>query len=374
MKLPWTRLALLAAVVAAAAAGVFWLGPHDGSEAARYRVAKLERGPITAVVLTSGTLNAVATVQVSAQVSGQVKDIFADFNSPVKENQILARLDPATYQLRVDQARADLDAAQTAAAVARSRLAAHPAGARERAAVSRLESAQALVRRREALLRQAQADLERTVVRAPVDGTVVLRNVGAGQTVAASPQSPVLFAIARDLHDMQVEAAIGEADIGRLRVGQPATFTVEAFPRRSFSGEIVQIRKSPASARSAAIDAVAISVRNPDLALLPGMTANVRITIGRRDDALKVPNAALRFRPPGAAGPGAAAGPGTGRVWVLKGGSALPVELRLGLSDGTATELVSGPLAAGDDVIVGLAPGAAARDSSPQEKRPPGSE
>jgi HlyD family secretion protein len=206
-------------------------------------------------------------------------------------------------------------------------------------------------------------DLERTIIRAPVDGTVILRNVDAGQTVAASLQAPVLFTIARDLRDMQVEAAIDEADVGRLRPGQPVNFTVDAFPRRGFSGEIVQIRKSPVTVQNVVSYTVVISARNPDLALLPGMTANVRIVVDQRDDALKVPNAALRFRPAEAAATGAPrkAGPSrsaepTARVWVLEAGRAKPVDVRLGLSDGLSTELVDAPLAAGAEVIVGLAP------------------
>jgi HlyD family secretion protein len=166
---------------------------------------------------------------------------------------------------------------------------------------SQVTSVQAAVKQREALLKQAEVDLERTIIRAPVDGTVILRNVDAGQTVAASLQAPVLFTIAQDLRDMQVEAAIDEADVGRLRVGQRATFTVDAFPRRSFNGEIRQIRKSPVNVQNVISYTVVISAANPDLALLPGMTANVRIVVDRRESVLKVPNAALRFRPSGAA-------------------------------------------------------------------------
>jgi HlyD family secretion protein len=155
------------------------------------------------------------------------------------------------------------------------------------------------VKQRESLLKQAQVDLERTIIRAPVDGTVILRNVDAGQTVAASLQAPVLFTIAQDLRDMQVEAAIDEADVGRLRVGMGASFAVDAFPRRNFSGEIRQIRKSPLNVQNVVSYTVVISAANPDLALLPGMTANVRIAVESRASALKVPNAALRFRPAG---------------------------------------------------------------------------
>lgn len=343
--------ALLVLVAAAAAGGWYWYQSRNGDAEVKYRLAKVERGPIAAVVVASGTLNAVTTVQVGSQISGQVKEIFADFNTSVKKDQVIARIDPATFELRVNQARADLDAAEGAVAVARSGFAAQQAelgrvkvnlaeaqrdferkkslveksyisGAELDKALTVLDStreqlkavqaqlkvnqaqissARAAVKQRESLLKQAQVDLERTIIRAPVDGTVILRNVDAGQTVAASLQAPVLFTIAQDLRDMQVEAAIDEADVGRLRVGMPASFAVDAFPRRSFAGEIKQIRKSPQNVQNVVSYTVVISAANPDLALLPGMTANVRIAVDSREAALKVPNAALRWRPAGAA-------------------------------------------------------------------------
>jgi HlyD family secretion protein len=348
---PVIKLGLwLAAFAALSAGGWFWLQSRDGNGEVRYRLAKVERGPLAAVVVASGTLNAVTTVQVGSQISGQIKEIYADFNTQVKKDQIIARIDPASFELRVNQARADLDAAEGAVAVARSGLAAQQAELgrvkvtlvdaqrdveRKKALVDKkfisaaeldkaqvvldttreqlkaveaqikvgeaqVASARAAVKQRESLLRQAQVDLERTIIRAPVDGTVILRNVDAGQTVAASLQAPVLFTIAQDLRDMQVEAAIDEADVGRLRVGMPASFAVDAFPRRNFSGEIRQIRKAPQNVQNVVSYTVVISAANPDLALLPGMTANVRVAVESRASALKVPNAALRFRPGGA--------------------------------------------------------------------------
>ena len=344
------KTVIVLAVLAVAAAGYAWLG-RGGESQPRYRTAKVERGPIVAVVAASGTLNAVTTVQVGSQVSGQIKEILADFNSAVKKEQVIARIDPSSFALRVSQARADVEAARSAVAVQRSALAAQQAELarlrvtlldaerdyrRKKALVEKnfissaerdkaktlydatreqlraaqaqtkvneaqIDAALAAVKQREALLDQAEVDLEKTIIRAPVDGTVILRNVDAGQTVAASLQAPVLFTIARDLNDMQVEAAIDEADVGRLRVGQRSSFTVDAFPRRSFEGEIRQIRKSPQNVQNVISYTVVISAANPDLALLPGMTANVRIEVARRDDALKVANAALRFEPPGAA-------------------------------------------------------------------------
>jgi HlyD family secretion protein len=215
---------------------------------------------------------------------------------------------------------------------------------------SQIASAQAAVKQREALLRQAQVDLERTIIRAPVNGTVILRNVDAGQTVAASLQAPVLFTIAQDLRDMQVEAAIDEADVGRLRVGQEASFTVDAFPRRSFAGQIRQIRKSPVNVQNVISYTVVISAANPDQALLPGMTANVRVVVDKREGVLKVPNAALRYRP------------AAGRLWIVgENGKPVPASVRTGLTDGTSTEIVEGPLKEGDEVILGAEAPAAAK-------------
>jgi HlyD family secretion protein len=346
------RAALIVAALAVlAAGGWYWYDSRSADGEVRYRTAKVERGPIAAVVVASGTRNATTTVQVGSQISGQVKDIYADFNTTVKKDQVIARIDPSTFELRVNQARADLDSAQSAVAVARSNQAAAQASLgqvkvnladaqrdfeRKKALVDKnyisgaeldkartvldstreqlkaveaqlkvsqaqIQSAQAAVKQRQSLLQQAEVDLERTVIRAPVDGTVILRNVDAGQTVAASLQAPVLFTIAQDLRDMQVETAIDEADVGRLRVGMPATFAVDAFPRRSFQGDIKQIRKSPQNVQNVVSYTVVISAANPDMALLPGMTANVRISVENRASALKGPNAALRWRPAGAA-------------------------------------------------------------------------
>jgi HlyD family secretion protein len=358
MKFSLGKVLVLLALAAAAAGAWYWLHSRAGNGEVRYRLAKVERGPIASVVAASGTLNAVTTVQVGSQISGQVKEIFADFNTPVESGQVIARIDPATFELRVNQARADLDAAHSAVAVARSGLAAQQAElgrvrvaladalrdlerkkslvdknyisgaeldkartvydstreqlkavqAQRQVSEAQVRSALAIVKQRESLLKQAEVDLERTIIRAPVDGTVILRNVDAGQTVAASLQAPVLFTIAQDLRDMQVEAAIDEADVGRLRTGMPVSFAVDAFPRRSFSGEIRQIRKSPQNVQNVVSYTVVISAANPDLALLPGMTANVRVQVESRASALKVPNAALRWRPPGAAEPAPAEG------------------------------------------------------------------
>jgi HlyD family secretion protein len=366
MKSHLGKIIVFVLLAAAAGGGWVWYASRSGAGDAKYRIGKVERGPIQAVVVASGTLNAVTTVQVGSQVSGQIQEIAADFNTQVKKDQVIARIDPQSFELRVNQARADLDAARSAVAVAVSGLAAQKAElgrvrvnladaerdlnrkkmlveknfispaeldkartlydgtleqiksveAQSGIAESQIASAQAAVKQREALLKQAQVDLERTIIRAPVNGTVILRNIDAGQTVAASLQAPVLFTIAQDLRDMQVEAAIDEADVGRLKVGQRANFTVDAFPRRNFTGEIQQIRKSPVNVQNVISYTVVISAANPDQSLLPGMTANVRVVVDSRDNVLKVANAALRFRPSGSS----AAGAGDGKA-AAEGGS-----------------------------------------------------
>ena len=207
-----------------------------------------------------------------------------------------------------------------------------------------LAPAGAVVKQREAALRQTQAALERTFIRAPVDGTVILRNVDAGQTVTTGPQAGALFTIAQDLREMRLEAAIDAGDAARVRAGMSASFSVEAFPRRTFSGEVREIREPPQKGEGAAAYALAISAPNPDLALLPGMSAKLRIVLESRADALKVANAALAWRR--AAQPGA-------HVWVLENGAPKPVLVRPGINDGTSTELVQSPLPAGAEVIVG---------------------
>lgn len=470
-----------------------------------FRLAKLERGGLVAAVSATGTLNPVVSVQVGSQVSGQVKEIFVDYNSVVKKGDVIARIDPESFALRVNQAMSDLEAARATALTQRANVAALQAEvsraqvaldeterdlkrnqmlvekrfvsqaalektqsavaiAREQVKTAQAQRAvgdaqirngEALVKQRESQLAQARVDLERTTIRAPVDGIVISRSVDAGQTVAASLQAPTLFLIARNLTDMQVEASIDESEIGRVAIGQDATFTVDSFPGRTFRGKITQVRKAALVVQNVVTYVAIISAANPDLTLLPGMTTNVRITVANRDQVLRVPNAALRYRPPGAAAPaksekgaqkseapsgggqaqatrerltrelglseeqqakleaiqkataakiaaisaddpaqrkkeagrlraqsraeiaailndeqrkryeamaaeqrGVAATRGT--VWIPDGGRApKPVAVRLGISDGTFTELLGGELKEGDTVIVGGGTGAA---------------
>jgi len=329
-------LASLALVILAACGYLVWRSFGTAGDAPKYKLAKAEIGPLTSIVSSTGTLNPVVSVQVGSQVSGQIKELYVDFNSPVRAGQLIARIDPETFQLRVRQAEADLESTRASVAVQKAEVARVTAtlmdaqrdlerkkmlvekgfisaADRDKAqatydvakaaldvALAQANNSSAVVRQRESQLAQARVDLERTAIRSPVDGVVVKRSVDMGQTVAASLQAPELFIIARNLTDMQVDTSIDEADVGRIAVGQKATFTVDAFPGRSFSGQVTQVRKAATVVSNVVTYIVIVSAANPDLTLLPGMTANVRVITAEKERALRVPNAALRFRPAGA--------------------------------------------------------------------------
>jgi len=369
------------AVLAAAAFGAYRYTSGKGDEPA-YRFGKVERGPITAAVAATGTLNPVKSVLVGSQVSGQIKELFVDFNSVVKQDQVIARIDPESFELRVRQAMADLEATRATVLTQMAGVGAQRAevsrsevnladvkrdyerkqllvekgfvstadrdkslavynGAQEQLKTARAQlavaeaqakNAAAVVKQRESQLAQARVDLDRTIIRAPVDGVVIKRSVDAGQTVAASLQAPELFQIAQNLREMQVEASIDEADVGRTKVDQSATFTVDSFPGRTFSGKVMQVRKAALVVQNVVTYIVVISAANPDLQLLPGMTANVRITTDQRDNVLKLPNAALRFRPAGfseAGAPGATGGAAPAPAAVAGGNAGQQLRARL---------------------------------------------
>ena len=497
--------AVVAAVLIAGAAAYAWWGP--GAAAPDFRFGKVERGGIVSAVSATGTVNPVTAVQVGSQVSGQIKELLVDFNSEVKKDQVIARIDPESFQLRVNQAMADVDAVRATVLSQRANVAALQAevsrakvnladaeremnrnkglfeknfvsaaaldkaqavydAAREQvktaqahlaAGEAQVTNVQAIVKQRESQLAQSKVDLERTTIRAPVDGTVIKKSVEPGQTVAASLQAPELFVIAQDLRKMQVDTSIDEAEVGRIREGQAVTFTVDSFPGRTFRGSVGQVRKSALVVQNVVTYTAVVATSNPNLELFPGMTASVRIVVDSRDDVLKVPNAALRYRPAGTADarattdPAAAGGPEeetkkgkgggqsvqatrdrltkelqlnaeqqskleailnetrdrirgltaedkgerrkqaerlraesrariaevlnpeqrkryeemtasrggrgrtvtSGRVWVLDRGKPRAVDLRLGLSDGSFTEVVSGELKEGEQVIMG---------------------
>lgn len=325
------KIAIAAIAVLAIWFGYRSLSAGDEASESQYRTEPAQVGDLSSSISATGTLGATATVEVGTQVSGTLQTVEVDFNDQVEPGQVIARIDPSTFQARVAQASAALASAQAGLAEARaaainasrdferkSQLAAKQlisktdrdiAQAQNAQAQARVQSAQAQVSQQQANLNSAQLDLAKTIIRSPVKGTVLARNVEPGQTVAASLQTPVLFKIAGDLSEMEIVLAIDEADIGQLQVGQEATFTVDAFPDRNFSGKVKQIRLAANNVSNVVTFPVVIEVNNADQVLLPGLTATAQIITSRKAQVLTVPNAALRFRPASAA---ASTGPSFG--------------------------------------------------------------
>jgi HlyD family secretion protein len=327
---------------------------------ANYQTATVTRGPITQAVTATGTLNPVVNVQVGSQVSGNIAKLFVDFNSQVKAGQVVAQIDPALFQATVTQAEGDLANTQAALELARvnakrtqdlfARKTSSQADLDQ--AMANLHQAEANVKIKQGALDKAKADLEHCTITSPIDGVVISRNVDVGQTVAASLQAPTLFTIAQDLRKMQVDTNVAEADVGKLSAGMTATFTVDAYPGDTFRGAVRQIRNASQTVQNVVTYDAVIDVANPDLRLRPGMTANVTFTYAEKDGALKVPNAALRFRPPADLVPAGPRLPADRRmVWVLRDGRPRPVPIRPGLSDGTATEALDSDLQEGDALV-----------------------
>ncbi|RDZ26919.1 efflux RND transporter periplasmic adaptor subunit [Lysobacter silvisoli] len=336
---PWTRYAIAAVVVAALAGGGYWYYRQRGAEAeaSAYRTAKVQRGDIRVAISATGALAAISTVDVGSQISGQVLEVLVDYNDQVKKGQVIAKIDPSTYQTQIEQGSAQINSARASLATAeatlrnaeldyqrKSTLVGQQLVARSDADLARaardqaraqVASAQAQIHQQIASTQTTRLNLERTVIRSPVDGVVLTRSVEPGQTVAASLQSPVLFQIAEDLKKMEIVLAIDEADIGQVKAGQGVSFTVDSFPDRQFRGKVQQVRLSATNTSNVITYPVVVSVDNADQILLPGMTANAEIEVSRRDDVLRVSNAALRYKPadddPAAAqGPGGPGGPG----------------------------------------------------------------
>jgi HlyD family secretion protein len=348
----------------------------------RYVTATVAVGPVVRAVSATGTVNPVTTVQVGTYVSGPIQAIYADFNSPVKAGQQIAKIDPRTFQFQVDQARATLNNSRAQLARDRADLAykkitylrdqqlvhsstisqdvADSAESAWRMAEAQVRLDQALIQQQVASLKQAEVNLNYTNIVSPVDGTVVSRNVDVGQTVAASFQTPTLFLIARDLTQMQVDANVSESDIGYVRDGQHASFRMDAFPERDFDGVVAQVRQAPITVQNVVTYDVVVNVANPELLLKPGMTANVNIVTARRDQVLRVPIQALRFKPERRArGEQAAMADsrpgqhsGKKRVWVLRENKLNRVAVTTGLDDGTYVEVLSGNLHSGDEVVI----------------------
>ena len=307
------------ALAALAAALWFWKG-RSGAEQQRFRTAQVEQGDIRVAISATGTLSALSTVDVGSEVSGKVEEVLVDFNDTVKKGQVIARIDPSTFETQIEQgdatiasARANLQTAQAVlrnaeidytrkASLVQQKLIARgdldqALAARDQAR-AQVGAAQAQIRQQQASTQNFRLNLGRTVIRSPVDGVVLLRSVEPGQTVAASLQAPVLFKIAEDLVRMEIVLAVDESDIGQVKQGQAVSFTVDAFPDRQFRGGVSQVRLSATNTNNVITYPVVVSVDNSDQVLLPGMTTNAEIEVSRRDNILKAPNAAMRFKPP----------------------------------------------------------------------------
>jgi HlyD family secretion protein len=339
--------------------------------------AEVTRGSVTRTITTTGAVDPVITVLVGAYVSGTIQSCSCDYNTKVKAGQLCAKIDPRPYQMIVDQdtanlANAEAQLAKDQAALAYAKVSyERDAGLLAKGVVSRdtvdseksaydqaiaqIKLDEATIQQRKAELHAAQVNLDYTNIVSPVDGTVVSRNITIGQTVAASFQTPTLFLIAQDLTKMQVDTNVSETDVGNAKVGQKAFFTVEAYPERTFWGEVAQVREAPITVQNVVTYDVVVNVDNSDLALLPGMTANTRIVTEERDDVLRVPVRALRFTPRDAepqADSGGHHHQSQDAVWVVRDGERVRVALQLGLNDGTYAEVVKGDLKSGDQVIV----------------------
>ena len=419
-----SRLGWILATAVIAAIGIAAYFFFSSKQSTTYQSAAVDRGDIESSITATGNCNAVVTVQVGSQVSGNILQLFADFNTKVKKGQLVARIDPALFQAAVDQSNANLEAARAAVITAEATLArsqsdftaaqaniatqkanlvkaqsavelakigmerretlfkqgvtsqeeADTARAAYEQAVASVNAAQAaldaaeasadaskkqidvaqnqlgqtraVVKQNAASLQTAQLNLDHTAIIAPVDGTVVARNMDVGQTVAASFQAPTIFLIAQDLTKMQVDTNVDESDVGPIRVGQQANFTVDAYPGVIFPAAVAQIRQAPINVQNVVTYDVVVNVANPDLKLFPGMTATVKILTGRVANALRIPVAAMRFRPH------ARAKNASQSLYILDGGEPKPVAVKLGLSDGSYIQVVSG-LSEGDRVVTG---------------------
>ncbi len=383
------KIILATTVLAGLIGGGIWYANQRAAQnpAQRYKLGTVEKGDVTQTVSANGTLNPVVLVSVGTQVSGTVKKLYVDFNDKVEKGQPLLELDDALLSAQVRQSEANLANAGAALELAQANEARMKTLFAQEY-VSKQEYQQSLQSLKSATAQQAlaRAQLEKdrvnhgnTTIRSPVTGVVVDRVVDLGQTVAASFQTPVLIKIAQDLSDMRIDTSFAEADIGNLREGQKARFTVDAFPSRNFTGEVQQIRLNPTNQQNVVTYNVRVNVANPELVLLPGMTAYVNIAVQKREKVLLVPNAALRFKPADAADKkpengqktASTAAPGTppagapgekkgkkrdgqsGTVYVLEGEEIKPVSVQLGITDNRNTEVVGGELKEGDRIVLG---------------------
>ncbi len=355
-------------LLGAAAVGGYglWQQRTQQARGEQFRTEQLDRGEIVQIISANGTVNPVVMVNVGTQVSGTLQKIHVDFNAQVREGQILAELDPRLLQAQVDQDEANLASGQANLKLQQAnwkRLKTlyeqeYISRADFDAATQAREAAEAQVALQQAQLRRSRTNLSYTIIRSPVSGIVVSRLVDVGQTVAASFQTPVLFQIAKDLGQMQIDTSVAEADLGNVHLGQEVSFYVDAFPDHRFVGEVKQIRLNPTTQQNVVTYNVVVAVDNPAGKLSPGMTAYASLIVSRKPDVVRLPNAALRFRPPAEKeqepqGRGARSAAGA-VVYRLQDGKPVAVPIKTGSSDGRYTELVEGALTAGESVIVGL--------------------
>jgi len=352
-------------------AAFFLLGNKENGM--NYKTEKAVRGDIVSSITASGAVNAVTTVLVGTQVSGTVKNLYVDFNSVVKQGQAIAQIDPAIFEAQVEQAKANLLSAKANVEKANVALAdadrtmkrqkelfdrnlisrsdVDAAGTAYDAAVAQVSAAKAQAAQTEAALKISKTNLRYTRIVSPVNGTVVSRNIDVGQTVAASFQTPTLFTIAQDLTKMQVDSSVVEADIGKIRTGQPVEFTVDAYPDSPFKGSVSEIRNAPVTVQNVVTYDVVVKVDNPELKLKPGMTANVSIIVSSKSNVLRIPNAALRFKPSDRQKINGKREKGSG-VWVFENKQLKRIAITTGISDGAYAELLSGEIKEGEELIV----------------------
>jgi len=368
------KIVIASVIIIVIAVGIFMI-VRKNDDGTQYTTQKVTRGNIQATVTATGTLNAVTTVLVGTQVSGTIKNLYADYNSYVKKGQLLAQIDPANFEAQVQQAKANLAVAaanvekakaavlDTSRALARNKLLAgrnliaisdlDTAETNELAAVAQQKAAEAQVEQAQAALKIAMTNLQYTRIVSPVDGMVISRNVDVGQTVAASFQTPTLFNIAQDLAKMQIDVSVDEADIGRIKGGESVEFRVDAYPDKTLKGRVAAIRNAPITVQNVVTYDVVVLVQNQEKILKPGMTANVSIITSVHENVLQVPNSAFRFRP-GIKYPARAEAPERKGpvIWVLDNGKPHKIVVGTGISDGDNTEVISPALKEEDDVIV----------------------
>jgi len=388
-------LLLVVVLVVAAVGGYFY---YKRTPEITYKTAKIERGMIVSTVAATGNLSAVTTVQVGTQVSGTIQKLYVDYNSRVKKGQAIAEIDPSLFNASVEQAQgnalsaeANLQKAKVARADAERTLKRNKQLLTDgiisqsdydvtetalQSAQSSVKAAEGSLAQTRGSLMQSKTNLRYSVIRSPVDGVVISRAIDVGQTVAASFSTPTLFTIAQDLTKMQIEVSVDEADISRIVLDQKATFTVDSYPEQTFRGKVIQVRSAPVITQNVVTYVVVVSVDNTELKLKPGMTANVSIEVAKKEDALKLPPAALRFKPkvkpedakakgernsaagqrpagsPGGAKTSGRKGAGGQQVYILKEGKPAPVAIKTGIANNSAIELLESTLKEGDEVIV----------------------